>query len=251
MPGDTYKLASYAGPDGSTRAGIVVDAQMVDVEQALRVAAALPVPTCSSVLSILERWDLFGARLRMLARRVREGALSSACASLSEVTLQPPVMYPSAIFCAGANYKDHVREMSRAMSLPEHPEVGPCTLNIGLIEGGRAPNVIPDHAKAQLLYRLVGPAQDLRRKIREAAGQLADVNFTLEIPFMKLQTLDGLPTMVAAFTTDIPALTNWGQPLLVGPGSIHVAHTEGEYVDKQALAEGVDLYCTIAKRLLS
>jgi acetylornithine deacetylase len=57
--------------------------------------------------------------------------------------------------------------------------------------------------------------------------------------------------MVAAFTTDIPALTNWGQPLLVGPGSIHVAHTEGEYVDKQALAEGVDLYCTIAKRLLS
>jgi acetylornithine deacetylase len=97
----------------------------------------------------------------------------------------------------------------------------------------------------------VGPAQDLRRKIREAAGELADVNFTLEIPFMKLQTLDGLPTMVAAFTTDIPALTNWGQPLLVGPGSIHGAHTEGEYVDKQALAEGVDLYCTIAKRLLS
>jgi len=139
----------------------------------------------------------------------------------------------------------------RAMSLPENPEVGPCTLNIGLIEGGRAPNVIPDHAKAQLLYRLVGPAEDLRRKIREAAGHFADVNFTLEIPFMKLQTLDGLPTMVAAFTTDIPALTNWGQPLLVGPGSIHGAHTEGEYVDKQALAEGVDLYCTIAKRLLS
>jgi len=122
MPGDTYKLASYAGPDGSTRAGIVVDAQMVDVEQALRVAAALPVPACSSVLSILERWDLLSPRLRMLARRVREGALSAACASLSEVTLQPPVMYPSAIFCAGANYKDHVREMSRALGLPEEPD---------------------------------------------------------------------------------------------------------------------------------
>jgi acetylornithine deacetylase len=66
-----------------------------------------------------------------------------------------------------------------------------------------------------------------------------------------LRALDGLPTMVAAFTTDIPALTSWGQPLLIGPGSIHVAHTEGEYVDKKQLAEAVDLYCMIAKRLLS
>lgn len=139
----------------------------------------------------------------------------------------------------------------REMRLPDNPEVGPCTLNIGLIEGGRAPNVIPDYARAQLLYRLVGPAEQLRRAIGEAVGQLADVNFTLEIPFMKLRALDGLPTMVAAFTTDIPALTNWGQPLLIGPGSIHVAHTEGEYVDKKQLAEAVDLYCMIAKRLLS
>jgi acetylornithine deacetylase len=139
----------------------------------------------------------------------------------------------------------------REMKLPDNPEVGPCTLNIGLIEGGRAPNVIPDYAKAQLLYRLVGPAEELRRGIGEAVGKLADVNFTLEIPFMKLRALDGLPTMVAAFTTDIPALTSWGQPLLIGPGSIHVAHTEGEYVDKKQLAEAVDLYCMIAKRLLS
>jgi acetylornithine deacetylase len=139
----------------------------------------------------------------------------------------------------------------REMKLPNNPEVGPCTLNIGLIEGGRAPNVIPDYARAQLLYRLVGPAEELRRAIGEAVGQLADVNFTLEIPFMKLRAPDGLPTMVAAFTTDIPALTSWGQPLLIGPGSIHVAHTEGEYVDKKQLAEAVDLYCMIAKRLLS
>jgi acetylornithine deacetylase len=138
----------------------------------------------------------------------------------------------------------------RAMKLPYNSELGPCTLNIGMIEGGRAPNVIPDYATAQLLYRLVGPAEELRRQIREAAGR-AEVNFTLEIPFMKLRTLDGLPTMVAAFTTDIPALTNWGEPLLIGPGSIHVAHTEGEYVEKKALAEAVDLYCTIAQRLLA
>jgi acetylornithine deacetylase/succinyl-diaminopimelate desuccinylase-like protein len=139
----------------------------------------------------------------------------------------------------------------RGMKLPENSEVGPCTLNIGLIEGGRAPNVIPDLAKALLLYRLVGPSADLRREIEATIADLAEVSFTLEIPFVKLRTLDGLPTMVAAFTTDIPALSNWGEPLLMGPGSIQVAHTEGEYVEKQQLSEAVDLYCTITKRLLS
>ena len=83
-----------------------------------------------------------------------------------------------------------------------------------------------------------------------AVGGLAKVEFVLEIPFVRLRSLDGSPTMVAAFTTDIPALSNWGEPLLVGPGSIHVAHTEGEYVDKKQLLEAVELYCTIAKRLL-
>jgi acetylornithine deacetylase len=138
----------------------------------------------------------------------------------------------------------------RAMKLPTEEGVGPCTLNIGMIEGGRAPNVIPDQARAQLLYRLVGPAQQLRREIEQAVGDLAEVGFTLEIPFVRLRTLNGLPTMVAAFTTDIPALSNWGEPLLVGPGSIHAAHTEGEYVEKKQLRDAVDLYCSIAKQLL-
>jgi acetylornithine deacetylase len=139
----------------------------------------------------------------------------------------------------------------RAMKLPVDEGIGPCTLNIGVIEGGRAPNVIPDKAKAQLLYRLIGPTQELRREIEHAVAGLAKVEFILEIPFVRLRTLDGLPTMVAAFTTDIPALTNWGQPLLVGPGSIHVAHTEGEYIEKKQLSEAVDLYCAIAKKLTS
>ncbi|HUK24162.1 MAG TPA: M20/M25/M40 family metallo-hydrolase, partial [Terriglobales bacterium] len=83
----------------------------------------------------------------------------------------------------------------RAMELPSDPEIGPCTLNIGLIEGGRAPNVIPDLAKALLLYRLIGPSDELRRRIVETAGDLVTVEFTLEIPFVRLRTLDGLPTM--------------------------------------------------------
>jgi acetylornithine deacetylase len=137
----------------------------------------------------------------------------------------------------------------RAMPLPSDPAVGPCTLNIGLIEGGRAPNVIPDYAHADLLYRLVGPTDELRRQILSAAGNQVEVTFPLELPFLRMHTVDGLPTMVAAFTTDIPTLTNWGKPVLIGPGSIHVAHTEGEYIDKSQLHAAIDLYCTIAKRL--
>lgn len=135
------------------------------------------------------------------------------------------------------------------MELPTTEGIGPSTVNIGIIEGGRAPNVIPDKARALLLYRLVGPSEELREKIRETVGDLARVDFTLEIPFVRLRSFDDLPTMVAAFTTDIPALNNWGEPLLVGPGSIHVAHTEGEYVPKKQLYDAVELYCSIAKRL--
>jgi len=137
-----------------------------------------------------------------------------------------------------------------AMKLPEDPEVGPCTRNVGSIQGGRAPNVIPDLAKADLFYRLIGPTDELRQQITEAVGNLAEVQFTRETPFMRLRKLDGMPTMVAAFTTDIPSLPNWGEPLLLGPGSIHVAHTEGEYVEKKQLEEAVELYCAVAKRLM-
>jgi acetylornithine deacetylase len=138
----------------------------------------------------------------------------------------------------------------RAMPLPSDPEVGPCTLNIGLIEGGRAPNVIPDYAHADLLYRLVKPSDELRRQILATAGDQVKITFPLELPFLRLRTIDGLPTMIAAFTTDIPKLTNWGEPLLIGPGSIHVAHTDGEYIEKQQLAEAIELYCKIAKGLV-
>ena len=137
----------------------------------------------------------------------------------------------------------------RAMPLPTDPEVGPCTLNIGLIEGGRAPNVIPDYAHADLLYRLIDSSEELRRQIVAAAGDQVKVEFPLELPFLRLRKIDGIEPMIAAFTTDIPKLTKWGEPLLIGPGSIHVAHTDGEYIQKQQLAEAIELYCRIAKQL--
>jgi acetylornithine deacetylase len=139
----------------------------------------------------------------------------------------------------------------RALELPVEEEVGPSTLNIGQIQGGRAPNVIADHAEAQILIRLVCDSASTREAIVAATAGLAEVNFTLEIPFVRLRAIDGFPTMIAKFTTDIPQLTHWGEPLLLGPGSIHVAHTPYEKLSKQELLEAVDLYIAVAKRLLA
>jgi len=141
-------------------------------------------------------------------------------------------------------------QLLRSMSLPANPEIGATTMNIGIIEGGRATNMIADFAKAQLLYRLVAPSQPLREQIVAAVGERAQVEFVLDIPYMRFRTIPGIPTMTASFTTDIPALSNWGEPVLLGPGNILVAHTEGEYVEKSELAEAVDRYVLIARELL-
>ena len=141
-------------------------------------------------------------------------------------------------------------ERIRRIPLPEDPDLGRCTVNIGLIDGGRAPNVIPDRAHAELFYRTIGPTDELKRQIVAAAGKYARVQWGLEMPFVRLRTLDGIPTMIAAFATDIPSLTNWGEPLLIGPGSIHVAHTPDEHIEKKELLVAVDLYVDVARRLL-
>jgi acetylornithine deacetylase len=137
------------------------------------------------------------------------------------------------------------------LDLPVTEDVGPTTVNVGLINGGRAPNVIADQAEAQVLTRLVGDGAPVREAILEAAAGLADVDFTLEIPFVRLRAVPGLPTMIAKFTTDIPWLSNWGEPLLLGPGSIHVAHTPYEKIAKRELLAAVDLYVKVAKQLLA
>jgi acetylornithine deacetylase len=110
--------------------------------------------------------------------------------------------------------------------------------------------VIADKAEAQILIRLVGDSTPIRTAVLNAAEGLADVDFTLEIPFVRLKAVEGLPTMVAKFTTDIPQLSNWGEPLLLGPGSIHVAHTPRERLAKKELREAVDLYIKVGKQLL-
>lgn len=145
-----------------------------------------------------------------------------------------------------------VRALERLLQLdlPVNEDVGPSTLNIGLIHGGRAPNVIADKAEAQVLTRLVSDSAPVREAILKSCDGLAEVDFTLEIPFVRLRAVPGLPTMVAKFTTDIPWLSNWGEPLLLGPGSIHVAHTPDEKIAKAELRDAVDLYVRVARQLL-
>ncbi len=138
-----------------------------------------------------------------------------------------------------------------ALELPVTEDVGPSTLNIGQVHGGYAPNVIADKAEAQVLVRLVGDSAPVRKALLDATAGLADVDFTLEIPFVRLRAVEGLPTMIAKFTTDIPQLSNWGEPLLLGPGSIHVAHTPFEKLAKKELLEAVELYIQVAKKLLA
>ena len=137
------------------------------------------------------------------------------------------------------------------LDLPVTEDVGPSTLNIGQVHGGHAPNVIADKAEAQVLVRLVGDSAPVRAALTEAAGDLAEVDFTLEIPFVRLRAVQGLPTMISKFTTDIPKLSNWGEPLLLGPGSIHVAHTPNERLAKAEVLHAIELYIQIAKQLLA
>lgn len=139
------------------------------------------------------------------------------------------------------------------VKLPVNPEVGPTTMNIGIIEGGRAPNVISDFARAQILYRLVGPAEQLKKDIEDSVRGIDGVQVDAEVNnvFIKLRTFEDLPTFVAAYTTDIPALSNWGEPILFGPGSIHVAHTTGEFISKKEILEAAEIYYSMAKKLIA
>ena len=137
-----------------------------------------------------------------------------------------------------------------AMPLAELEGIGPSTLNIGQIHGGHAPNVIADKAEAQVLVRTVTDSGPVRAQLTAIAGDKAEVEFTLDTPFVRLRAVEGLPTMIAKFSTDIPQLSNWGEPLLLGPGSIHVAHTPFEKLAKRELLEAVVLYIKVARQLL-
>jgi acetylornithine deacetylase len=139
----------------------------------------------------------------------------------------------------------------RKIALPQDRVLGAATLNVGTIAGGRAPNVVADEARAEIMFRTVGDPASLREGVTKAVAGRAEAHEVLHTPAVMLGAFDGLAQTTVAFTTDIPALMGaWGQPFLIGPGSIHLAHTAEERVPKKELVEAVEIYARMTRELL-
>jgi len=137
----------------------------------------------------------------------------------------------------------------RGVALPEDPLLGRTHYTVGLIEGGVAPNVVSPHASAELMFRTVGDGASVRQAMH-VVESLVTIEHILDIPAIRLYTLPGFDTAVFPYTTDVPLLAKWGTPLLVGPGSIHVAHADEEHLAIDELQTAVKLYASLATRLL-
>ena len=138
----------------------------------------------------------------------------------------------------------------RRIKLPEDPQLGRTFYSVGLIAGGIAPNVIAPSAEAELLFRTVGPGKDVLECLAPLVSRVA-AELVLEVPPVRLRTLPGFAAESFAFTTDIPFLPRWGEPLLFGPGSILDAHTDDDHVRIAELEAAADAYAAIAKALLA
>jgi acetylornithine deacetylase len=140
----------------------------------------------------------------------------------------------------------------RELPLPSDPDLGTTFYTVGLIEGGVAPNVVPPHASAEVMFRTVGPADalvDLLQQLRP----LVEIEEVLRVPHVRMKTWADSPmeTAVFPFTTDVPLLDRWGVPLLFGPGSIRVAHTAVEHLEVAELMQAVDAYVQLAQACLA
>ena len=138
----------------------------------------------------------------------------------------------------------------RAIDLPSDPTLGRTHYTVGLIEGGLAPNVVPPSAAAEVMFRTTGDAEEVRRAL-QPLERLVSIEHVLGVPPVRLTTVPGFETAVFPYTTDIPFLKAWGQPLLFGPGSVHAAHTADEFVSVAELRGAVGHYQRIARHLLA
>ena len=143
-------------------------------------------------------------------------------------------------------------ERLRRFPLPSDPMLGQSTLNIGVIQGGVAPNVIPPSARAEVLVRTIGPSYDLQQELAACAGAEVEVSFPVELPFCKNTAPPpaGWETTVVGFASDLPFFAAWGAGYQLGPGTIRVAHTAEERIAKAELLRGVELYVNLANDLL-
>lgn len=142
-------------------------------------------------------------------------------------------------------------ERVRRIPLSHDPVLGQSTLNIGTIQGGRAPNVIPDHASAEIFIRLVDSGDPTRAEIEKAVAGSATAREVLCIPALHLGAVEGIETTVVSYTSDIPAFEGaWGRPFLIGPGTIHLAHTDEERIPKAELLDAIEIYKKLARQLI-
>jgi acetylornithine deacetylase len=139
----------------------------------------------------------------------------------------------------------------RGADWPSDPLLGTTHYTVGLINGGVAPNVIPPNAEAEVFFRTVGESEPVRQMLTKTLAGRVDVQEILELPAVRMHTEPGFETAVFSYFSDIPFLTNWGTPLLLGPGSIHVAHTDREHISIDELNRAVDIYEKLAQTLLS
>lgn len=137
----------------------------------------------------------------------------------------------------------------RTFRLPEDSSLGHTYYTVGLISGGVAPNVVPPIAEAEINFRTVGAASEIKRSLEPLRDKvrLEDV---IEVSPVVLTTVPGFETEVFPFTTDIPLLSSWGKPLLFGPGSVLVAHTDEEHVSIAELQRAVEGYAVLVRTLL-
>lgn len=157
--------------------------------------------------------------------------------------------YPQLGESAIEKLMDVLRDL-RTASWPSDPQLGTTHYTVGLISGGVAPNVVPPHAEAEVFFRTVGPHDPVREVLAATVGGRVEVQEILELPAVRLHTVPGFDTEVFAYFSDVPFLTNWGTPLLLGPGTIHVAHTDHEHVLIADLDRAVDLYADLARNLM-
>jgi len=138
----------------------------------------------------------------------------------------------------------------RELNLPADEIIGRTTYTIGMLSGGVAPNVVPPNAEADVNFRTVGPASEVRACLNALPDNVSTKDIIV-VPPVHLKTMPGFDTEVFRFTTDIPFLSSWGEPLLIGPGSVQVAHTADEHVEIPELERAVDLYIKLARALLN
>lgn len=142
-----------------------------------------------------------------------------------------------------------ILEQIRACEWPEDSFFGTTTCNIGVLSGGTRPNVIPDKARAELQIRLGIDIEQVKRVLEDAVRDRGQLEYASAHNPVRLFSVPDFEQCVVRFTTDVPYLSNWGQPLLIGPGSILDAHTDHERVSKAELRRAIDLYVSLAKKL--